>query len=156
MGLFDDLFDKKEKSTFEKVMDESIEKIVNSNPITREFTKLFDDTAEGISKSFETEVHGHPLDHSGDKPALENFDENSKYWDKMYDKVVDKQLGQYKECPKCHEVAPADAVFCMRCGEKLPEHTLAYKTCPYCGAQSKQFDTFCRNCGKKFEIDLEK
>ncbi len=46
-------------------------------------------------------------------------------------------------CPACHHSNPDEAIFCMKCGKKLP------KECIHCGAELPENALFCIKCGKK-------
>lgn len=47
------------------------------------------------------------------------------------------------KCSTCHYSNPQDALFCMKCGTKLP------RECPSCGAKLPEKALFCIKCGKK-------
>ena len=46
-------------------------------------------------------------------------------------------------CSACHHSNPNEAIFCMKCGKKLP------KECIHCGAELPENALFCIKCGKK-------
>jgi membrane protease subunit (stomatin/prohibitin family) len=50
-----------------------------------------------------------------------------------------------KKCPKCSSDLPAEAKFCLNCGEKLVETVV----CPKCKAEVPGAAKFCLNCGEK-------
>ena len=52
-----------------------------------------------------------------------------------------------KICPSCGKSNPADAKFCLSCGEKLS----AGKTCPSCGRELQPDAKFCPFCGQKIQ-----
>ena len=47
------------------------------------------------------------------------------------------------QCPSCGTELPADARFCMKCGEQL----VVVKKCPKCGHTLDEDANFCSNCG---------
>lgn len=51
-----------------------------------------------------------------------------------------------KKCPNCNASLLDDAVFCEKCGNKLPE----MKKCPKCGSWMELEDMFCTECGTQF------
>lgn len=50
-------------------------------------------------------------------------------------------------CPKCNQQSPADAKFCMGCGEKFEE--VAGVFCPQCGQRNPRGSKFCMECGTR-------
>lgn len=50
-----------------------------------------------------------------------------------------------KKCPKCSTEIPAEAKFCLNCGEKLVETI----NCPKCNAELPKSAKFCLSCGEK-------
>lgn len=64
-------------------------------------------------------------------------------------------------CPKCGTAFKNDAIFCSKCGEKLPEKpkpqsvvTSQPKKCANCGNILHADAIFCNVCGTKFENNL--
>ena len=53
-------------------------------------------------------------------------------------------------CGKCGAPLPADAKFCMTCGQRVPEKTGSSLTCPDCGATVPAGAKFCMECGHRF------
>ena len=53
-------------------------------------------------------------------------------------------------CGKCGAPLPADAKFCMICGQRVPEKTGSSLTCPDCGATVPAGAKFCMECGHRF------
>ena len=51
------------------------------------------------------------------------------------------------QCPSCGAELPADARFCMKCGEQL----VVIKKCPKCGHTLDEDANFCSNCGYKLK-----
>ena len=63
-----------------------------------------------------------------------------------------------KPCPNCGAQNRPQAVFCLKCGTRLPEARATYtagaerptKLCPDCGAQNRSEVNFCTKCGIRF------
>lgn len=51
------------------------------------------------------------------------------------------------ECPSCQKQVPANARFCLQCGEPIPMPT----SCPSCNTSLPPGAKFCLNCGAKLE-----
>jgi len=49
------------------------------------------------------------------------------------------------QCPKCQHENPSEALFCRKCGTKLPS------VCPCCGNDISPQDKFCMKCGTKLD-----
>lgn len=151
--MFDKLFkDESNENSTESKMDNAFEDFLVNNPFTKGVKDLIQDAADTITDEMEIELNGKTGDRTERKPIIDNFDEQSKKWDSMFNQIVDKHLSQYKICQKCGQYSPSDAVTCVNCGAKLPEYTAAYFACPYCSYPNKTLDTYCRNCGKKIEF----
>ena len=62
-----------------------------------------------------------------------------------------------KVCPSCGQPAKATEKFCVNCGTKLPEETVAQAAvCPSCGKQNGIGTKFCCECGTRLPIaDME-
>jgi len=58
-----------------------------------------------------------------------------------------------KVCPNCGEENLPDAVWCWKCGEKLPEKKAGLVYCPYCGAQISATAKYCPECGRTVKND---
>ena len=52
-----------------------------------------------------------------------------------------------KQCPYCGKQIGDNALFCSKCGKKLPE----VKYCSHCGATVNGTDLFCSSCGAKLD-----
>ncbi len=66
-----------------------------------------------------------------------------------------KAAQNMKICPKCDAAVSAEHTFCTRCGEKLPERTLAEgAVCHSCGKQNAVSEKFCADCGTKLPSAL--
>lgn len=63
--------------------------------------------------------------------------------------IVAKAEG--KTCPYCGEENLPDAVWCWKCGKKLPEKKAAQRYCPYCRAQINADAKFCPECGRSLK-----
>ncbi|HEU5091028.1 MAG TPA: zinc ribbon domain-containing protein [Roseiflexaceae bacterium] len=60
------------------------------------------------------------------------------------------------KCSTCGGRSPADALFCIECGESLSSATgvttrLSPATCRACGAERNSSGNFCSMCGQPFE-----
>jgi len=58
-----------------------------------------------------------------------------------------------KVCPYCGEENLPDAVWCWKCGKKLPEEKAGQVYCPYCGAQISATAKYCPECGRTVKKD---
>ena len=58
-----------------------------------------------------------------------------------------EKLVETVSCPKCEAELPMGAKFCLYCGEKLVETV----SCPKCEAELPSGTKFCSNCGEKIE-----
>ncbi len=55
-----------------------------------------------------------------------------------------------KPCPECHNLAPVEAQFCMKCGERFPVSAFppapVERTCPQCRRELGAFESVCLHC----------
>lgn len=65
--------------------------------------------------------------------------------------IVAKAEG--KVCSYCGEENLPDAVWCWKCGKKLPEEKAGLVYCPYCGAQISATAKYCPECGRTVKKD---
>ena len=71
-------------------------------------------------------VYGKTKERPEGRPSvLEDYDSVSAEWDDMFNKLVDRELGKYKICPRCGEAASSELENCPHCGASLPEETAA-------------------------------
>ena len=156
MGLFDDLF-KSEKNGIDKMMDDAFQNIAMNNPIMKKAKAHIEEAANSITKELEGELGEEGNSQPKEEPSvMDHFEERSRTWDSLIDRIAEKELSQYKVCPECGEAVPADRVICPYCNTKLPEHTADVWICPDCGAKNRTLSFYCENCGKeRMEFDPE-
>ena len=151
MGLFDG-----KKSKFEETMDGLLDKAVKS--VSDFGDKHFEEAADILNKadamitgSLENIAEGkEPPQESeidvSDRKGLPDIESHSKHWDELIDKITDDQLN-FKVCPNCQKIMPAESHFCNECGAELPELTAAFRKCPKCGAVNRTLNLKCDQCG---------
>lgn len=62
-------------------------------------------------------------------------------------------------CPRCGKEIDEAAVYCTKCGYKLPQKNteVEQRFCPKCGAEVRKEENFCSSCGTRIgEISPEK
>lgn len=62
--------------------------------------------------------------------------------------TVDVAKAESKICPYCGEENLPDAVWCWKCGKKLPQEKAGLIYCPYCGARISSTAKYCPECGR--------
>lgn len=89
-----------------------------------------------------------------------------------YVKAITESMGKISEtqkkiieirsqfcCPQCGTAYKKDALFCSKCGTKLPEKNIKInlqeevKKCAECGNILENNDVFCNSCGAKIKND---
>ena len=152
MGLFDKLFPKKENK-IDRAMEDAYQNFVENNPIIKKAKRVINESADRMTAEMEEAAYGSAKSKPGEHgDIMEHFEERSRDWDKMFDQIVDKELGQYKICEACGQAVPSDLDICPNCKAKLSDHTVAVWICRHCGAKNRTLDMYCKNCGKKFEL----
>ena len=150
MSLFDKMF---KKNALDEAMENAYENIKENNPVTKKAKATIEDAAKGITKSLEKELYGKEQEHPEGQPSpLEDFDSLSAEWDDMIDKIIDRELGQFKVCRKCGKAVPSELEICPHCNSPLPDLTAAYQICPHCGAKNRYLNLKCENCGKELNL----
>ncbi|MBR4455101.1 MAG: zinc ribbon domain-containing protein [Solobacterium sp.] len=152
--MFDEL---KKKSGFEKTMDGVLEGTVNAakelfKPFNDDVLRHFNEADALITRSLEAIKNGEEELPShidvGQPDEMPDIDSHSRYWDRLFDEIVDQKLGAYKVCPKCHAAVDSKNNFCPECGTELSKLPVSRVVCPFCREVNSVLDTTCRKCGK--------
>lgn len=123
MSVFDKLF---KPNKFDETMDHVFEDLAENNPVSRRAKSIIEEAADNITRSMERELYGKTKERPEGRPSvLEDYDSVSAEWDDMFNKLVDRELGKYKICPRCGEAASSELENCPHCGASLPEETVA-------------------------------
>ena len=149
MDLFDKLFNK-EKNDFDRAMEKAFGEFAENNPVTKMVKGKINEASDLITQSLKERIdETGSSDWEKGPSVFEDFGAKSREWNSMIEKIVSKELGQYKVCPGCHEAVPAEYDICPYCNRRLPENTADIWICPHCGSQNRDLEFFCENCGKE-------
>lgn len=61
--------------------------------------------------------------------------------------VNDQTSAQNTKCPKCGNILPPNAKFCLECGTKIEQMSSNEMICPHCGKKTPK-GKFCMECGQ--------
>lgn len=59
----------------------------------------------------------------------------------------ERASSQNAKCPKCGNILPPNAKFCMECGTKIEQVSVNEMICPHCGKKTPK-GKFCMECGQ--------
>lgn len=75
-------------------------------------------------------------------------DSENRYPPEKTEDTIDVARAESKICPYCGEENLPDAVWCWKCGKKLPEKKADQIYCPYCGGRISATAKYCPECGR--------
>lgn len=153
MSIFDKMF---KPNKFDEAMDNAFQEFVDNNPVSKRAKAKINEAADSITRTLETELYGEAKDHPDGQPSvMDDFESVSSEWDSMIDQIIDRELGQFKICPKCKESVSSELTVCPHCHTPLPEITAAFQICPHCGTKNKMLDLYCAKCGKRLDLIVD-
>jgi predicted RNA-binding Zn-ribbon protein involved in translation (DUF1610 family) len=79
-------------------------------------------------------------------------DGNSTVSEESENTIIVAKAGA-KTCPYCGEENLPEAVWCWKCGKKLPQENVGTIYCPYCGARISSTAKYCPECGRAVTKD---
>jgi hypothetical protein len=90
------------------------------------------------------------MEEASKKKSEDMINRMEKYAAKVTQETIDgvkKAREQFKQCPQCGKMAPANVNFCGDCGVKMG--FMENKKCSKCGKESSPTSSFCGDCGTK-------